>query len=65
MKATELRKINGNLRLAFMICENHVTPEDVESFTTEELKSILPIANDRNLARAIETELKRRETCNY
>lgn len=61
MDAKTVRTMNGNIKLAWLIAEHHVTQDDVAGFTTEELELIYPIATDRHLARAIEEELKTRK----
>lgn len=47
MKAQEVRNANGNFRLAWLIMENHLEPEDLLEFTVKELEQVKDLADER------------------
>lgn len=49
-KAQEVRNANGNLRLGWLIMENHIEPEHLLEFTIAELKQVKSVADERLLS---------------
>jgi hypothetical protein len=47
MKAQKVRQQNGNFKLAWLIMEHNLEPEDLLEFTVAELEQVKNLADER------------------